>query len=133
MSRIRRHLSYANVISTLCLFLLLGGGTAVALGDSNTVESDDPAPAAQALPDVVRAHAFEVVGPGGQVRATLDARGLKLLDTNGTIRVKLGGDVDGSGLLLANERTEVGVHALATRTRTWVAVQRGDRRRVIRP
>jgi hypothetical protein len=26
MRRIRRHLTYANVISTLCLFLLLGGG-----------------------------------------------------------------------------------------------------------
>ena len=30
MRRIGRHLSYANVISTLCLFLLLGGGTALA-------------------------------------------------------------------------------------------------------
>lgn len=35
------HLTYANVISTLCLFLLLGGGTAVALNGSNTVFSDD--------------------------------------------------------------------------------------------
>jgi hypothetical protein len=41
MRRIRRHLTYANVISTLCLFLLLGGGTAVALQGSNTVFSDD--------------------------------------------------------------------------------------------
>jgi hypothetical protein len=30
MLRIRRHLSYANVVSTLCLILLLGGGTALA-------------------------------------------------------------------------------------------------------
>jgi hypothetical protein len=30
MHRIRRHLSYANVVSTLCLILLLGGGTALA-------------------------------------------------------------------------------------------------------
>jgi hypothetical protein len=64
---------------------------------------------------------------------TLDARGLKILDANGTIRAKLGGDPDGSGLVLLNERTEVGIHALATRTRTWLVVQRGDRRRVIRP
>jgi hypothetical protein len=41
MSRIRSHLSYANVISTLCLFLLLTGGTAVALSGSNTVFTDD--------------------------------------------------------------------------------------------
>jgi hypothetical protein len=30
MSRIREHLSYANVVATLCLFLLIGGGTAFA-------------------------------------------------------------------------------------------------------
>jgi hypothetical protein len=30
MRRIRPHLTYANVISTVCLFLLLGGGTALA-------------------------------------------------------------------------------------------------------
>src|SRR5215208_3504474 len=39
--RIRSHLTYANVISTLCLFLLLGGGSAIALTGSNTVFSDD--------------------------------------------------------------------------------------------
>jgi hypothetical protein len=38
---LRSHLTYANIISTLCLFLLLGGGTAVALGGSNTVFTDD--------------------------------------------------------------------------------------------
>jgi hypothetical protein len=43
MSFVRRHLTYANVISTLCLFLLLGGGTAVALNGSNTVFTDDVA------------------------------------------------------------------------------------------
>jgi hypothetical protein len=41
MRPIRAHLSYANVISTLCLFLLLTGGTAVALSGSNTVFTDD--------------------------------------------------------------------------------------------
>jgi hypothetical protein len=41
MRRIRAHLTYANAISTLCLFLVLGGGTAVALNGSNTVFSDD--------------------------------------------------------------------------------------------
>jgi hypothetical protein len=88
---------------------------------------------AQAAPEVVRAQAFELVDASGRVRATLDSRGFKMLDENGTIRVKLGADADGSGLLLANERTEVGVHALATRTRTWLVVQRGKHRRVIRP
>ena len=41
MRRIRPRLTYANVISSLCLFLVLSGGTAVALSGSNTVFSDD--------------------------------------------------------------------------------------------
>ena len=50
---IRSHLTYANVISTVCLFLLLGGGTAVALNGANTVQSDDLGPSAQVkAPDV---------------------------------------------------------------------------------
>jgi hypothetical protein len=32
MSSLRRHLTYANVVSTMCLFLLLGGAGAVAAG-----------------------------------------------------------------------------------------------------
>jgi hypothetical protein len=43
MRRVRQHLTYANVISTVCLFLLLGGGTAVALNGTNTVFTDDVA------------------------------------------------------------------------------------------
>jgi hypothetical protein len=39
--RILDRLSYANVISTLCLFLVLGGGTAVALHGKNSVNSGD--------------------------------------------------------------------------------------------
>jgi hypothetical protein len=39
--RIRQHLTYANVLSSLALFLVLSGGTAVALTGSNTVFSDD--------------------------------------------------------------------------------------------
>lgn len=41
MHRITSRLTYANVISSLCLFLLLSGGTAVALNGANTVFSDD--------------------------------------------------------------------------------------------
>jgi hypothetical protein len=41
MSWIRAHLTYANVVATICLFLVLSGGTAVALTGSNTVFSDD--------------------------------------------------------------------------------------------
>jgi Sulfatase-modifying factor enzyme 1 len=59
MRRIRPHLSYANVISTLCLFLLLSGGTAVALTGSNTVQSDDLGPGAQVQAADVAANAVD--------------------------------------------------------------------------
>jgi hypothetical protein len=39
--RIRAHLTYANVMATIAVFLVLTGGTAVALNGSNTVFSDD--------------------------------------------------------------------------------------------
>jgi hypothetical protein len=41
MRRIRQHLTYANVMATIAVFLVLSGGTAVALSGSNTVFSDD--------------------------------------------------------------------------------------------
>jgi hypothetical protein len=94
--------------------------------------------AAQAVPTVLRARAIELVDSHGRVRAQLDVESsgevvFRLRDPNGTIRVKLGASEAGSGLLLANEATEPGVHILATRTNTAVTVQRGDRRHVIRP
>ncbi len=53
MSRIRRHLTFANVASGIALFVALGGGTAVALNGANTVQSDDLGPGAQVkAPDV---------------------------------------------------------------------------------
>ncbi len=37
MRHIRQHLTYANVMATLAVFLVLGGGTAAALHGHNTV------------------------------------------------------------------------------------------------
>jgi hypothetical protein len=94
---------------------------------------------AQASPETVRAQRFELVDANGQVRATLAVGGpsqavnLKLIDAKGMIRAKLGGDQSGSGLVLYNETSEPGVHILATRTRTFIVIQRDDRRRVLRP
>jgi hypothetical protein len=39
--RIRSHLTYANVMASIAVFLVLTGGTALALNGSNTVFSDD--------------------------------------------------------------------------------------------
>lgn len=67
MHRIRPHLSFANVVSSLALFVALGGGTAAALNGRNTVQSDD-------------------LGPGPQVRAEDVAKnavnGLKVADNS---------------------------------------------------
>src|SRR5687768_15560947 len=53
MGPIRRHLTYSNVMATLAVFLVISGGTAVALSGSNTVQSDDLGPGAQVrAPDV---------------------------------------------------------------------------------
>jgi hypothetical protein len=41
MRLIRRHLSYANVMVTILAFIVLTGGTAVALNGTNTVFTDD--------------------------------------------------------------------------------------------
>ena len=98
---------------------------------------DRPA-AAQTQPDVVRARAIELVDSRGRVRAQLNVESsgeviFRLRDSAGTIRVKLGASEDGSGLLLANEATEPGVHILANRRATSVTVQRGGQRQVITP
>jgi hypothetical protein len=55
--RICRHLTYANVMATIAVFLVLGGGTAVALNGSNTVQSDDLGPGAQVTAADVAANA----------------------------------------------------------------------------
>jgi hypothetical protein len=94
--------------------------------------------AAQSASKTVRAETIELVDSRGRVRAQLGVESsgevvFRLRDSSGTIRVKLGASDDGSGLLLANEATEPGVHLLATRNRTFVTVKRGERSQVITP
>lgn len=70
----------------------------------------EAAPAAQ---PVVRAQLIELVDARGRVRAQLKTEDsgdvvLRLRDQAGNIRVKLGANALGSGLLLLDERTEPG-------------------------
>jgi hypothetical protein len=93
---------------------------------------------AREMKTVLRAESIELVDGSGRVRAQLDVSPdgevvFRLRDAKGTIRVKLAASEAGSGLLLANERTEPGVHILAQRTQTSVLLQRGAKRRVLRP
>jgi hypothetical protein len=68
MRRLRDRLTYANVISTLALFLVLTGGTAVALSGSNTVFSDDIVDGQVKSPDLSKL-AFTAVKPNPVVAA----------------------------------------------------------------
>ena len=93
---------------------------------------------AQPAQSVLRAQAIELVDARGRVRAQLNVESsgevvFRLRDSSGTIRVKLGASEDGSGLLLANEATEPGVHILAKRSGTSLTLKRGERSQVIRP
>ena len=113
---------------------LTGTAIALALGGLLYERSASAQPAAS----VVRAQAIELVDARGRVRAQLNVESsgevvFRLRDSTGTIRVKLGASEDGSGLLLANEATEPGVHILANRRATSVTVKRGERSHVLAP
>ena len=100
---------------------------------------------ATADPTVVRARAFELIDGQGVVRGEFatEANGavlLRLIDQRGNIRVKLGAGDEGSGLLLADDQTEVGVHILSgislltgERSTMITLAEPGGARRVIRP
>jgi hypothetical protein len=101
---------------------------------------------AEAVAPILRGRAIELVDDRRQVRARLDVEQggevvLRLLDEHGTIRVKLGAGANGSGLLLADEGTEPGIHLIARRTATTerpattsITLRgRGGEERVIRP
>jgi hypothetical protein len=94
---------------------------------------------AQGDEDILRGRALELVDEGGKTRARIDVEPsgevvFRLLDQEGTIRVKLGAGKEGSGLLLANDATEPGVHILAKATGSSIRVVNKDgRERVIAP
>lgn len=74
--------------------------------------------AAPAMPQVLRAELIELVDARGAVRAQLKTEEdgavvLRLRDRNGHVRVKLAADEMGSGLLLADDKTDVGVHIVS--------------------
>jgi hypothetical protein len=88
---------------------------------------------------ILRGRALELVDERGKTRARINVERtgevvFRLLDQEGTIRVKLGAGKEGSGLLLANDATEPGVHILAKATGSSIKVVNKDgRERVIAP
>jgi hypothetical protein len=76
--------------------------------------------AATAINPVLRARTLELVDGHGRVRSRLNVESdgtvvFRLFDQTGTIRVKLGANDGGSGLVLNDETTEPGVHIVARR------------------
>lgn len=68
--------------------------------------------------DKISVREFELVDDKGKKRASIKVEEsnevvFRLRDQNGTIRVKLGADDKGSGLLLLDSETNPGIHALA--------------------
>jgi hypothetical protein len=82
---------------------------------------------------ILRAEAIELIDASGKVRSRLNVEEsgevvFRLVDEDGTIRVKLGASRDGSGLLLNNDATEPGVQILATGTGSSLMLKNKDGR-----
>jgi hypothetical protein len=95
--------------------------------------------ARQDVVPIVRASAIELVDQAGVVRAQLMVTPdggetlLRMRDAKGEVRVKLGAGEDGSGLMLADQSTEPGLHILAKRGATTLSLtDTNGARRVIR-
>ena len=81
MRRIRRHLTVTNVALAIAVFVVLGGGTAIALNGSNAGKSPPPAPrttdAVAAAADQLDAmHVPYVSGGGHEITPTVADDGL---------------------------------------------------------
>ncbi|HYP26472.1 MAG TPA: hypothetical protein VE262_07135 [Blastocatellia bacterium] len=100
-----------------------------------------PAQARQAekVPAVLRAQAIELVDAKGQVVGQLhvgeDGGGnIRLRSGDGTVRVKLAGTADGSGLLLFDREAEPAVWMAANKLGTSVTLaEKGKEKRVLKP
>jgi hypothetical protein len=88
MSWIRRHLTYANVISTLCLFLVLGGGAYAAFQlPKNSVRSKNIVDGAVKGKDVGKA---AITGKAIKNKSVKDSDVQGLANSDGLIRLEPG-------------------------------------------
>ena len=77
---------------------------------------------------------IELVGENGVRRANVKVESsgevvLRMMDQNGTIRVKLGASEDGSGLVLLDDATEPAIHALAKKEGIKLTLQSKGKKR----
>ncbi|MGC4021741.1 MAG: hypothetical protein QM734_07260 [Cyclobacteriaceae bacterium] len=74
---------------------------------------------------------FEMVDQNGKRRASIKVEPdgevvFRLTDQGGNIRVKLGGGRDGSGIVLLDDETNVGVHVVAKKDKAFISVTGKD-------
>jgi hypothetical protein len=132
-----------TIVNLLLMAVIVAGGMrplAVA-----SAASPQAAAAEREEAPILRGRALEIVDEHGKTRSRLNVESdgevvLRMADRNGTIRVKLGAGEGGSGLLLADEATEPGVHIVARRTGTQarpittsLTLRAGSQQQVIRP
>jgi hypothetical protein len=91
------------------------------------------------VPQVIRAGGFELVNMQGKVVAQLytgeeGGGNIRLRSADGTIRVKLGANDDGSGLLLCDENAEPAVMLMSNKSGTSAMLaQKGKEKKVLTP
>ncbi|MEW6128842.1 MAG: hypothetical protein AB1757_17525 [Acidobacteriota bacterium] len=106
------------------------------------VAADDIAP-------VLRGRKLEIVDERGKIRARIniepavkaadgktypESAVFRLTDPQGRIRVKLGADQDGSGLMLADDAQQPGIHMLAKDTGSFLKIiNKNGREQLIKP
>lgn len=84
--------------------------------------------------DRITVREFELVGENGSRRANIRVESsgevvMRLMDKDGTIRVKIGASEAGSGLVLLDGSTEPAIHALAKKDGGKVTVQAQGKKR----
>ena len=134
-----------SVLNLACLGFVLGRDHPRATVVAATTPTA-PSSVTQDVAPVLRGRALELVDDNGKVRSRINIEPngevvFRLADRTGTIRVKLGADERGSGLLLLDEATEPAVQIIARRAgtserpaTTSVTLRgRGGEPRVIKP
>ena len=111
---------------------------AVILSNQSTASAETPS-------DVLRGRGLELVDAAGKTRVDvrIEPNGeavFRIRDASGDIRVKIGADESGSGLLLLDETTEPGVQIISRRepspasaNTTSIKLTSGGSRRTITP
>ena len=85
--------------------------------------------------DKITVKEFEMVDANGKQRASIKVEPngevvFRLKDKQGTIRVKLGASEEGSALVLLDNHTDPGIHAMAKRDTSVISItEKGKRRK----